>query len=187
MARPSLQGRGRLLLHPFHVADVLRAHAEGTHHDGHRASRNLYGAIIVLAVLVTAEGHAAGPFATAIVLAVTVAIVLGMDAYADVIALEITLRRPLTGAERLARLRDLLVVTSAAEAPLLFFVLAGIGLLSEEFAFTLAKGTTLALLFAYGFLARRLAGRSTGAAIRAGLVVAGIGLVLAFGKGYVHF
>lgn len=185
--KPSLRGRGRLLLHPFQVAGVLRGHAEGRHHDGHRAARNLYGAIIVLAVLVTAEGHAAGPLATAIVLAVTVAIVLGMDAYADVIALEITLRRSLTRAERVTRLRELLVVTFAAEAPLLFFVLAGVGLVSEEFAFTLAKGTTLALLFGYGYLARRLAGRSIGAAVRAGVVVAGVGLALAFGKGYVHF
>jgi hypothetical protein len=174
------------LLHPLQVAGVLQAHAEGRHRDGHRAARNLYGAIIVLAVLVTAEGNPAGPFVTAIVLALTVAVVLGMDAYADVIALEITLRRPLTGAERIARLRDLVVVTFAAEAPLLFFVLAGVGLVSEEFAFTLAKGTTLALLFGYGFLARRLAGRSFGAAVSAGLVVAGIGLALAFGKGYVH-
>lgn len=150
-------------------------------------ARNLYGAIIVLAVLITAESHAPGPLETAVVLAITVAVVLGMETYADVISREIILRRPLTTAERLGALRELLVMTGAAEGPLVFFVLAAAGLISEDLAFTLAKGVTIALLFAYGFLARRLAGRSRGESVRTGLTVVAIGLGLAIGKGYVHF
>jgi hypothetical protein len=150
-------------------------------------ARNLYGAIIVLAVLITAESHAPGPLETAVVLAVTVGVVLGMEVYADAIAQEIVLRRPLSGSERLDAMRDLLALTGAAEWPLLFFVLAAVGVIPEDLAFTLAKGATVALLFGYGFLARRLAGRSLGEAVRTGVTVAGVGLVLALGKGYVHF
>lgn len=162
--------------------------AKGHHHlDARQMARHLYGAIIVLAVLITAESHAPGPLETAVVLAVTVLVVLGMESYADVISREITLRRPLTGAERTGAIRELLVMTGSAEWPLMFFVLAAAGLISEDLAFTLAKTTTLALLFGYGLLARRLAGRSWAEAVRTGLTVTGVGLVLALGKGYVHF
>ena len=175
-------------LRPWLFAHVLRGHhAPSRHRDGRSTARSLYGAIIVLAVLITAEGHADGPFAAAVGLAVTVAVVLGMETYADVIGQEIALHRPLTPAERTEAFRSLVVVTGSAEAPLLFLVLAGVGLISEDLAFTLAKTATVALLFAYGFLARRLAGRGVREAARTGLTVAGIGLLLAVGKGYVHF
>lgn len=147
----------------------------------------MYGAIIVLAVLITARDYEARPFKAAAVLAVTVAVLLGMETYADVIGREVTLRRPLTHAERLAAARELLTVTGAAELPLLFLVLAGFDVVTPRLGFQLATGATLAELFYYGYLARRLAGRPLRHAVLTGLLVAGIGVALAIGKGYVHF
>ncbi len=150
------------------------------------ASRHLYGAIIVLAVLVTADTHQPHPFEAAAVLAGTVAVLLGMETYADVVAQEISLQRRLTKDERLDALRDLRDVTLAAEVPLTFLVLAGLGTISDSLGFFLAKAATIALLFYYGFVARRLAGLSRRSALSGGVAVAGIGLVLAVAKGSIH-
>ena len=157
-----------------------------TERDGHSIARHLYGAIIVLAVLITADDHSQHPFKVAAVLATTVAVLLGMETYADVIAEEISLRRPLTRQERRSAARELMACTGAAEAPLLFLVLAGFGVISEPTAFTLAKGATLAVLFCYGYVARKVAGLSNGEAAMAAAVVAGVGVLLAIGKGYIH-
>jgi hypothetical protein len=154
---------------------------------GRSVTRSLYGAIIVLAVLVTADHHAPGPAAAAVGLALTVAVVLGMEAYADVIGQEVELRRSLTRQERAEVLRSLLVVTGSAEAPLVFLVAAAFGLIPTDLAFTLAEALTLALMFAYGYHARRLEGLTVGAAVRTGLTVTGVGLLLSLGKGYIHF
>jgi hypothetical protein len=159
--------------------------AEGQH-EGRVVAGHLYGAIIVLAVLITANDHTPHPYKAAAVLAVTVAVLLGMETYAEVIAREITLRRTLTGSERITAIKELLAVTGAAELPLVFLVMAGVGWISIEAAFHLAQSVTIALLFYYGYLARRLAGRRAGQAVAAGAAVSVIGLALALGKGYVH-
>lgn len=149
-------------------------------------ARHLYGAILVLAVLLPARDHASRPLVIAVVLAVTVLVLLGMEAYAEVVAQEIILRRPLSRDERVAAVRQLFSLAAAAELPLVFLLLAGFGVVSLRAGFRLAEAATLALLFYYGYLARRLAGRPTHQAIRSGVVVLAIGLVLAVGKGFVH-
>lgn len=151
-----------------------------------RTAHHLYGTIIVLAVLVTADSKDAEPLHAAVVLAVTVAVLLAMEAYAETIGHEIELQRTLTGAERLDALRELAGVTAAAEAPLVFLLLAAAHLLSVETAFALAEVTTVGSLFFYGYLARRQTGAGRRRSLLAGAVVAGIGLALAVGKGFVH-
>lgn len=174
---PDRSLRQRLLLH---------AGVKSRRSEGRRVAHHLYGTIIVLAVLVTADQKGTQPLYTAIVLALTVAVLLGMEAYADVVSREVELRRPLTRAERVGVVRELLGVMAGAEAPLVFLLVAAVGLLSVETAFALAEATTLASLFFYGYQGRSLAGRSRRESLLAGAVVAGIGLVLALGKGYIH-
>src|SRR6185312_3004270 len=147
-------------------------------HDGERVARHLYGAIIVLAVLVTADDHPNDPLEVAIVLAATIAILLGMEAYADILGREVDLRRPLAARERYAAARELIGVTGSVELPLGFLLLAGFGLISTGLAFLLAKASTLVVLFAYGYLAREQAGRSVLESFLTGLTVAGIGTLL---------
>jgi hypothetical protein len=159
----------------------------GGHQDARVIARRLYGAIIVLAVLITGDDHSPRPLEAAVVLSITVAVLLGMEGYADVIAQEMRLHRPLSRAERLRSVKELVAVTAAAEAPLLFLVLAGVGLLSIETAFAFAEAVTLTLLYHYGYVGRRLAGAPPHRAAAGGLAVAAIGAALAIGKGYVHF
>lgn len=65
-------------------------------------------------------------------------------------------------------------------------MLAGFDVVTARVGFLLATGATVAELFYYGYLARRLAGRRPRHAVLTGLSVAGIGIALAIGKGYVH-
>jgi hypothetical protein len=147
---------------------------------------HLYGAIIVLAVLLPASDLDYRPVKVAAVLAITVGVLLGMEAFAEAVAQEVSLRRELTPAERMGVVRRFFSVTSAAEAPLVFLLLAALDVISMRAAFRLAEAATLALIFYYGFAAGRLAGRPTRKAITRALGVVGIGAALAIGKGYVH-
>jgi hypothetical protein len=147
---------------------------------------HLYGAIIVLAVLLPASDLDHGPIKVAAVLATTVGVLLGMEAFAEAVAQEVALRRALTQAERMGVVRRFLSVTSAAEAPLVFLLLAALDILSMRAAFRLAEAATLALIFYYGFEAGRLAGRPKRTSITRALGVVGVGAALAIGKGYIH-
>ncbi len=167
---------------------LLRPHllGGGGHTEGHYAARSVYGAILVLALLLTLQQHPPGPFHAALLVAGTILAVLGAEAYADLLGMEIDAGRPSTRAQRRAKLHELGVVTGAAEGPVLVLVLAGFGLLDEELAFQLAVWITIGLLFLAGFLARRLAGRSMWSSVRSGAVVGGLGVALAIFKLFVH-
>src|SRR3954452_13371136 len=154
--------------------------------DTHAVAGHLYGAIVVLAVLLPADEDDAHPYKVAAVLAVTAGALLGMEAFAEAVAQEVELRRPLTSDERIGVVRRFVAVTAAAEAPFAFLVLAGLQVISLAAAFRLAEAATLALMFSYGFQAGRLSGRPRSRAIARALGVVGLGVVLAVGKGYVH-
>ena len=147
---------------------------------------HLNGAIIVLAVLIPANEESHHPFKVAAVVAVTVGVLLVMEAFADVIAREIALQRTLTRTERVQVARRFVSVTSAAEAPLVFLVLAGLGLISLRAGFRLAEAATLALLFYYAFIAGRLAGRSARWSASRALAAVALGIGLAVLKSYAH-
>ena len=149
-------------------------------------SGHLYGAIIVLAVLIPADEDSHHPYKVAAIVAVTVGVLLFMEAFADVIGREISLQRTLTRPERMGIARRFLSVVSAAEAPLVFLVLAGIGFISLRAGFRLAEAATLTLLFYYAFLAGRLADRSVRWSTSRALLAALLGVGLAVLKSYAH-
>jgi hypothetical protein len=160
--------------------------ARGKHSPGHYAARSIYGAVVVLALLFTLQGHPPGPFQAALLVTVTVLSVLAAETYADVLGMEIDLGRPTTRSERQDRLAELGIMTAAAEGPVLVFLLSGFGLLDEDLAFRIAEWLTIAMLFVSGFLARRLAGRSVAAALRSAAVIGGAGVLIAVVKQFAH-
>jgi hypothetical protein len=163
-----------------HVVDA------GEHSQGHYAARSVYGAILVLALLLALQQHPPGPFYAAVLVAGSILAVLAAEAYADLLGVEIDRGGPPTRQQRREKLRELAVMTAAAEGPVLFLVLAGLGLISEVLAFRLAVAITIALLFLAGFLARWLAGRSLWASLQSSLVAGGLGVALAIFKHFVH-
>ena len=167
---------------------LLRPHlfpAHG-HGDGHLAARGVYGAIVVLALLLAMKEHPPGPWAAAGLVAVSVLAVLAAELYAELLGLEIELGRATTRAEQRAKLHELGPITLSAEAPVLVLVLAGLGIIDEDRAFDLAVVVTIALITVDGFLARRLAGRTTAESLRSAVFLGSIGVALAVVKQISH-
>src|SRR4051794_38503078 len=82
----------------------------GEHSLGHYAARSVYGAILVLALLLALQQHPPEPFRAALLVAGTIVAVLAAEAYADLLGLDIDRGRPATKAERRDKLRELAVV-----------------------------------------------------------------------------
>lgn len=162
------------------------ATATSRHSRGHYVARSVYGAIIVLALLLTLQDHPPGPWKSALLVTITLVSVLLAETYSDLLGIEIDLGRPTTLEERRDRLLDLAAMLVAAAPSLLLFVLAGLGAVDERRAFRWAVVLTVAWLFVAGFLARRLGGRSVWSSVRSALVIGGAGLVIAFVKQFAH-
>jgi hypothetical protein len=154
--------------------------------DGQLAARSIYGAILVLALLLALQEHPPGPFRAALLVSGTVLAVLAAEVYAEVLGMEFDLGRTATREEFRHELRKFGPITLSAEVPVLVLVLSGFGLFSEHLAFQLAIWLTVALIAAEGFLARRLAGRSLFASLRSACVLGGIGIALAVFKQLAH-
>jgi hypothetical protein len=171
---------------------LLRPHLIGRRGAGRRqvegqlAARSVYGAIVVLALLLAMQDHPPGPLAAAALVAGTVTAILAAEAYAEILGEEIDRHERLTRQQRLHKLRELASMSVAAEWPIAFLVLGGAGVLEDETAFRLARWVALALLFIYGFVAARMTGRSVSAALRSAVALGSIGVLLALLKSLVH-
>lgn len=151
-------------------------------HDGATLARYVYGTIVVLGITLVLEEHPPGPFLAAGIIAFELITILAAEAAAEILGGEIQLRRPLTTPEKMEKVRQLSGVLIAVELPLLFLLLAGAGAFSEQVAFDIIQTTGVALLFCYGFLARRASGRAYGPSVVAGVALASVGIVLGLVK-----
>src|SRR5215217_1811721 len=156
-------------------------------HLGSRdVARVIYGAIIGLALVVALQEHppAAGRVAAALVAS---AVAVGLaEVYSEFVGAEAHTQRHLRRAEVRALLLNAAAVTLGAAFPAVFFMLAGLDVLTLDTAFDLAKWSGVALICTYGFLAARLAGSRPGVALLHALAVGGIGGVLIALKAVLH-
>jgi hypothetical protein len=136
-----------------------------------QVTRVIYGSIIGLALVVALEHHppAAGTVAA---LLVGTGISVGLaELYSEVVGTQVRRRRRAEHGEWHHMLDDAAAVTFGVAFPAVFFVLAGLDVLAEDTAFTVAKWTGLGLIAFYGFCAGRLAGESTARALVQALLV----------------
>jgi hypothetical protein len=156
------------------------------HLGSRQVSRVIYGSIIGLALVVALEAHPPGAGAVVASLLAT-AIAVGLaELYSDVVGTETRLRRRVAQGELRHMLRDVRAVAFGIAFPAVFFILAAVGAIDEDLAFTLAKWSGLALIGAYGFLATRLAGASVAASLLRALIVGLVGALLIAVKALVH-
>jgi hypothetical protein len=156
-------------------------------HLGSRdVARVIYGAIIGLAFVVALEQHPPTVGQTVGAIVATALAVGFAEMYSEFVGTEARERRHLGRAELRVLAADAFAVTFGAGFPALFFVLAAMGVLGVDAAFTLAKWTGLALIAAYGFVAARLAGSATGAAVLHASALAAIGGALIAAKALLH-
>jgi hypothetical protein len=151
-----------------------------------QVGRVVYGSIIGLALIVSLEAHppAAGQVVAAL-LATAVAVALA-EVYSETIGAS-TRQDGRPGGERLGPIvEDGLAVAFGIAFPDVFFILAALGAVELDTAFTLAKWTGLALVGFYGYCAGRLSGAGNGRALLQGLAVGLIGAVLIALKALLH-
>jgi hypothetical protein len=156
---------------------ALRAHLESG-----QVARVVYGAIIGLALIAALEAHPPPPGAVVASLLGTAVAVGLAELYSDLIGAR---ARGVTGHTGVA-VEDALAAGFGIAFPVVFFLLAIVGVIEEETAFTIAKWGGLGLITFYGYCAGRLSGAGNGHALLQALAVGLIGAALIALKALVH-
>lgn len=145
---------------------------------GERAAHAIYGSIVVLAVIVALDDTdvtAGETIGTVVGAAVITALA---ELYADYIGAVIRHQRHLTSAEREFELQSIAVGFLTALTPVVFFVLAALGLMDLASAFDAAVWTGVVVLGAYAVIANRFAGIGIGRSILIGAGFTALGALL---------
>jgi hypothetical protein len=156
------------------------------HLGSRQVARVVYGSIIGLALVVALEAHPPAPGVMIASLVGTAIAVALAELYSELVATKTTERRHATRAE-LRHLRgDMAAVSFGIASPGVFFLLAAVGVLEDENAFTVAKWTGLGLIGVYGFAGARLSGAAIAPALLQTTAVVMIGAFLIGLKALVH-
>jgi hypothetical protein len=149
-------------------------------------SRVVYGSIIGLALVVALQAHPPDSGAMiASLLGTAVAVALA-ELYSELVGFEATRGRKAGRREVSTLSVDIAAVAFGISFPAVFFLLAALGAVEQETAFSLAKWTGLGLIGVYGFAGARLSGAGTGGALLQATAVALIGAALILLKSLVH-
>ena len=147
------------------------------HLGSRQVARVLYGSIIGLALVLALQAHppAAGTVAASLV---ATAIAVGLaELYSEYVGTETRTRRRVDRAQFAEIYTEVGAVVLGIAFPAVFFLLAAIGVLDRDAAFTIAKWSGLGMITAYGFIAARFTGATVlGSVRRAGVA----GLIAAF-------
>jgi hypothetical protein len=160
---PRVPANGEPSDHPLIRALALRA----------ISGRLVYGTVVILATLLAVS--VAGPTVTdemSAVLLATLAVVFA-EFYSEVVGATIRERRALTHRELVTMAGQLGTLAFAAVPPLIITAGAAVGLYSPDTAIVVSIWLLAISLFAFGFAAGRVSGRSLiGSAVAAGVLLA---------------
>ena len=149
-------------------------------------ARVVYGSIIGLALVVALGQHPPTIAQTVAAIVATALAVALAEVYSEYVGTEARERRHLRRAELRGLAEDALAVAFGAAFPVVFFLLAAVGVLELDTAYTVAKWTGLGLICAYAYIASRLAGSGRGGAALHAAVLGSIGVVLIALKALLH-
>ncbi len=159
------------------VADHLRSN---------QVARVIYGAIIGLALVVALEHHPPPPAAVVATLVGTAIAVAFAELYSDLVGFETRRHHTAGRSDRSHFIVDAAAVSFGITFPAIFFILAALGAMDDDTAFTVAKWSGLGMIGLYGLVGARLAGRSWAMALAQALGVALVGALLIGLKALVH-
>lgn len=163
----------------------MRAAIEA-HLGTRQVARVIYGAIIGMALIVVLSEHPPAP-ASVVALLVATAVAVGLaELYSEIVATATRTRHRVAGEQVREILDDVLAVGFGICFPAVYFVLAALGAMEVETAFTLAKWSGVGLIGFYGFCAARLAGARLPSALLQGCAASAIGAALIAFKAVVH-
>jgi hypothetical protein len=131
-----------------------------SHLGSRQVARVIYGQIIGLALIVALQGYppSAGKMIGWLV-GTAVAVALA-ELYSEVVGVEASERHRVTRHQLRPMADDAAAVAFGVAFPAVFFLLAAIGVMRTEFAFTLAKWSGFVLIGFYGYWAARFSGAS---------------------------
>lgn len=152
----------------------------------HAASGLIYGAIMVLSILI-ADGNASeAPFQTAAVLFGSVLAITLAKAFAEVVAVPLQTGERITGTTWTSAWRHSYPTLAVANLPTLFYIAAGLGWLTPGRALLMSQALCIVLLTSLGARVGWIVdGRPTPAMLGA-LVAGGVGFLLAYMKFLIH-
>ena len=163
----------------------MRAAIEA-HLGTRQVARVIYGAIIGMALIVVLAEHPPAP-ASVVALLLATAVAVGLaELYSEVLATETRTRHRVAREHVREILDDVLAVGYGIAFPAVYFVLAALGAMEVETAFSLAKWSGIGLIGFYGFCAARLAGAGLASALLQGCAAGAIGAALIAFKAIVH-
>jgi hypothetical protein len=163
----------------------MRASLEA-HLRSRQVGKVVYGSIIGMALVVTLDSHP--PTASVMTLwLLGTALAVGLaEVYSEVVGAETSTRQPVRRSQLHHMIEDAVAVGFGVAFPAVFFLLAVLGVLTLEAAFSIAKWSGVGLIGFYGFWAARFAGSSPGRALVKGAMVALVGTGLIALKALVH-
>jgi hypothetical protein len=151
-----------------------------------QVARVIYGSIIGLALVVALQAHPPSAGVVAATLWVTALAVGLADLYSEIVGTETRTRHRITRAEIVHILDDVGAVAFGIAFPGVFFIIAAVGVIDLDSAFTVAKWSGLGLIGAYGYGGARLAGASVVASLAQAFAVGAIGGLLIAVKALLH-
>ena len=163
----------------------MRASIEA-HLGSRQVAKVVYGSIIGLALVVALAGHPPGSAAMIVSLLGTAVAVGLAELYSEVVGAETSNRHSVTRHELAHMLDDAFAVAFGIAFPALFFLLALLGVVPQETAFTLAKWSGLALIGFYGYVAARFSGAAVHQALLRAALVALVGGAVIVLKSLLH-
>jgi hypothetical protein len=156
------------------------------HLGSRQVARVIYGAIIGMAVIVALQAHPPDATEVAVALAGTAVAVGLAELYSEVVGAETRTHGHIAREQLRDILDDVVAVGFGIAFPAVFFVLAALGAMTLDTAFTAAKWSGVGLIAFYGFSAARLAGARLPIALLHACAVAAIGAALIALKALVH-
>jgi hypothetical protein len=159
------------------IADNPNKSAE-IHRKAERLSHALYGLIIVTAALVAEKLHVTEVGEAISLLLGTALVLLLAHTYSAVVAERTVEGHSLGSVGRGVVLRDNLPVLLAIVVPTMLFILAGIGVITLQTAYTAAIAFTLLALFGLGLYEGRSASMSWPKSLLSGGAAGAIGLIV---------
>lgn len=146
----------------------------------------IYGAVMVLSILLAQGSHPAPPLETAIVLFGSVLAITLAKAFAEFLGHSLEARERMTRQSWRAAWQHSTPTLAVANVPALLFLAAWQGWISTDTALLLSQFLCVALLAALGARAGWVLDRRAGPAILGALFVGGVGALLALVKYIIH-
>jgi VIT1/CCC1 family predicted Fe2+/Mn2+ transporter len=151
-----------------------------------QVSRVVYGAIIGMALIVAQKDHPpSAVFVVGSLLGTAAAVGLA-EFYSGLVGTRTRTREHVEPEQVRELVMDTLAVAFGIAFPALFFILAALGAMEVQTAFTLATWSGLGLIGFYGFAAARLSGAGWAASLLQAAAVGAIGGALIALKALLH-